>query len=142
MTRIETARACAEKMCAGDRASRDLGIAIEIPEAGCAIARMEVTRRMVNGFDVCHGGLIFTLADTAFAYACNAANEMTVAAAGSVEFLRPARTGDRLVAHARERQRGRRTGIYDVEVHNQSDELVALFRGRAAALGQPILGAD
>ena len=139
MTPLETARACADKMFERDCASQDLGITVEIPEAGSAIARMEVTGRMVNGFDVCHGGLIFTLADTAFAVACNAADELTVAAAGSVEFLKPARPGDRLVAHARERQRGRRSGTYDVEVRNQEDELVALFRGRAAPLGRPIL---
>jgi len=138
MTELDTARACAEKMYAVDRASRELGITVEIPEARSATASMDVTDRMINGFDVCHGGLIFTLADTAFAFACNATDDMTVAAAGSIEFLRPARPGDRLVARARERQRGRRSGIYDVEVRNQSDELVALFRGRAAVLGQPV----
>lgn len=140
MTELELARACAEKMYASDSASQDLGITVEIPEPGTALARMPVTRRMVNGFDVCHGGLIFTLADSAFAFACNARNDTTVAASASVEFLRSASLGDELVAHARERHRGRRTGIYDVEVRNQQDQLVALFRGRSAALGKPVIG--
>lgn len=139
MTELEVARACAEKMYAGDSASQDLGIAVEIPEAGAALARMKVTRRMVNGFGVCHGGLIFALADSAFAFACNAHDDTTVAASASVEFLRPVKLGDKLQAHARERHRGRRTGIYDVDVHNQDDVLVAVFRGRAAALGKPVL---
>jgi len=140
MTELELARACAEKMYANDNASQDLGIEMEIPEPGAALARMQVTQRMVNGFDVCHGGLIFTLADSAFAFACNAKNDTTVAASAAVEFLRSARLGDKLVAHARERHRGRRAGIYDVEVRNQQDQLIALFRGRSAALGILVVG--
>ncbi len=133
------ARACADKMYAADKASQALGIEIEIPEPGSAIATMRVRDDMVNGFDICHGGLVFTLADTAFAFACNAYNDLTVAGAGTIDFLRPVFLGDELRAVALEEHRGRRGGVYAVEVVNQQGEFVALFRGRAISRGQPIL---
>lgn len=136
---LERARACADAMYANDRASRALGIEIEIPETGSAIATMTVREDMANGFDMCHGGLIFTLADTAFAFACNAYDDVTVAGSGTVEFLRPAFIGDTLRAVALEEHRGNRSGVYAVEVVNQRDEFVALFRGRAVARGQALL---
>jgi len=136
MDTIELARRCAETMYANDAASRSLGIRVDIPNAGQAIARMTVREDMVNGFDICHGGLLFTLADTAFAFACNAYDERTFAAAASIDFLRPARLGDELRASAREDYRGRRRGFYTVEVRNQRDEAVALFRGRSASRGE------
>ncbi|MEM9058203.1 MAG: hydroxyphenylacetyl-CoA thioesterase PaaI, partial [Pseudomonadota bacterium] len=98
-----------------------------------------VTATMVNGHGTCHGGLLFTLADSAFAFACNAYDEATVAAGATIDFLRPARAGDQLVAQARERRRGRRTGVYDVTVLNQRGETLALFRGRAMAIGKALL---
>ena len=98
---------------------------------GCACVAMRVREDMVNGHDICHGGLIFTLADSAFAFACNTYNTVTVAASGAIEFLAPARLGDDLVATAREQSRSRRTGVYDVTVCNQGGERVALFRGRS-----------
>jgi acyl-CoA thioesterase len=94
---------------------------------------------MVNGFDVCHGGLVFTLADTAFAFACNAFDELTYAAAANIDFLRPGVLGDDLEATAREDYRGSKSGFYTVEVRNQRDELVAMFRGRSATTDQSIL---
>lgn len=139
MNDLETARACADLMYARDTASQALGIEIEIGEPGSAIATMTVRADMTNGFDICHGGLIFTVADTAFAFACNAYDNLTVAASGSIDFLRPVRAGDRLRAEAREVHRTGRTGLYAVEVFNQRDERVALFQGRAAARGKHLL---
>jgi acyl-CoA thioesterase len=139
MDELERARACADTMYANDKASRALGIEIEIPEPGSAVATMTVRDDMTNGFDLCHGGLIFTLADTAFAFACNAYDDVTVAGSGTVEFLRPAYSGDELRAVALEEHRGKRSGVYAVEVINQRAEFVALFRGRAVARGQALL---
>lgn len=139
MSDLQRAKDCAEKMYANDKASKSLGIEIEIPEAGSAIASMYVRQEMVNGFDICHGGMVFTLADTAFAFACNAYDEVTVAGSGNIEFLRPAFRGERLQATAREVHRGRKQGVYKVEVHNQENKLVALFQGRSVGRGEPML---
>ena len=109
MNDLEKARRCAQVMSANDSASKALGIEIEIPDAGSAIARMTVSEAMLNGFAVCHGGHIFALADTAFAFACNAYDRLTLAAGASIDFLRPVHAGDALVATAVERQRGGRT---------------------------------
>ena len=139
MNDLQRAQLCADKMYAKDRASKALGIEIEIPQAGSAVATMYVREEMVNGFDICHGGLVFTLADTAFAFACNAYDELTVAGSGSIEFLRPSVRGDQLRAVATEEHRGRKSGIYKVEVKNQDDKLVALFQGRSVSRGEVIL---
>ena len=139
MTDLELARQCAEKMYAGDRASKALGIEVEIPAVGSAIANMFVRKDMVNGFDICHGGIVFALADTAFAFACNAYDDLTVAGGGNIEFLRPGLRGDALRATATEVHRGRRGGLYKVEIRNQDDKLVALFQGRSVSRGKAIL---
>ncbi len=139
MGNFETAQQCADAMMANDRSSKAMGISIEIPEAGQAVARMLVRDDMVNGFDVLHGGLTFALADTAFAFACNAYDKLTFAASANIDFLRPAMVGDELTATASEDYRGRRTGYYSVEVHNQRGELIALFRGRSASTGDPVV---
>lgn len=139
MSDLQRAQLCADKMYSNDRASKALGIEIEIPEAGSAIATMYVRKDMTNGFDICHGGLVFTLADTAFAFACNAYDELTVAGSGSIEFLRPSVRGDQLRAVATEEHRGRKSGIYKVEVSNQEGKLVALFQGRSVSRGETIL---
>ena len=139
MNELQRARACAEHMYANDKASQALGIEIEIPEPGSAIATMRVHGDMVNGFDIAHGGLVFTLADTAFAFACNAYDDVTVAGSGTIEFLRPVFEGDDMRAVAREEHRGQRAGLYAVEVLNQNDECVALFRGRSVSRGQALL---
>ena len=133
---LELARRCAATMLARDRATKAMGIGIDIPEAGTAVARMTVREDMVNGLDVMHGGLTFALADTAFAFACNAYNEQSFAAAAHIDFLRPAHLGDELVATATEDHRGRRSGYYSVQVRNQQGDLVALFRGRSASSGE------
>ena len=139
MADLERARRCAAALMANDRSSQALGIEVHIPEAGGAVATMTVREDMVNGLDVMHGGLTFALADTAFAFACNSHDEQAFAAAAHIEFLRPARLGDALTARAREDYRGRRRGFYTVEVCNQQGELVALFRGRSASTGEPLL---
>lgn len=139
MTNLEIAQRCAEAMYARDAASQALGIEIDIPAPGSAVATMQVREDMVNGFDICHGGLVFTLADTAFAFACNAYDDLTVAAAANIELLRPSQCGDELRATACEDHRGRRTGFYTVRVHNQDGALVALFRGRSISKGEAVL---
>jgi acyl-CoA thioesterase len=118
-------------MYARDRAAQALGITVEAIGPGFARCRMGVRDDMVQGHATCHGGLTFTLADTAFAYACNAYNRATVALGAEIAFLAPARAGDVLSATARERSRAGRTGIYDVEVTKDDGSLVALFRGTA-----------
>jgi acyl-CoA thioesterase len=123
------AKAVRTGMYARDRAAQALGITVEAIGPGFARCRMLVRDDMVQGHATCHGGLTFTLADTAFAYACNAYNRATVALAAEIAFLAPARAGDVLSACARERSRAGRTGIYDVEVSKADGTLVALFRG-------------
>lgn len=139
MHELELARRCAASMWDGDKASQALGIEIEIPAAGAARARMTIREDMVNGLDVCHGGLVFALADTAFAFACNAYNAQSFAASCQIEFLRPAVLADVLVATASEDHRGRRSGYYTIRIRNEREELVALFRGRSASNGKPML---
>ncbi|MDH3620022.1 MAG: hydroxyphenylacetyl-CoA thioesterase PaaI [Gammaproteobacteria bacterium] len=136
---LKTAQQCAETMLANDRSSRAMGITVEIVEPGKAVARMTVRDDMLNGFDVVHGGLTFALADTAFAFACNSYDQQTFAASAQIEFLRPGLLGDELAATASEDHRGRRSGYYTVEVRNQRDELVALFRGRSTSNGKPVV---
>jgi acyl-CoA thioesterase len=103
---------------------------------------MTVRPDMLNGFGICHGGLVATLADTAFAYACNAQGELTVASGFSIDLLAPAHVGDVLTATARELSRSGRTGLYDIDVENQRGERVAAFRGRSYTMkGRPVVGA-
>lgn len=129
------AEASASAMYAQDRASQALGMRILEIRPGYARLAMAVREDMVNGHKICHGGLIFTLADSAFAFACNTYDLVTVASSGSIEFLLPARLGDELTAIAEERSRSKRTGVYDVAVCNQRGECVAMFRGRSHELG-------
>ena len=135
----ETAQRCADVMLAKDASSKAMGIEIEVPAAGSAVATMTVREDMVNGFDVIHGGLTFALADTAFAFACNGYDSQSFAASAQIEFLRPAMLGDVLTATAAEDYRGRRSGYYSVEVRNQREELIAIFRGRSASNGESLL---
>ena len=131
MDNLQKAQQRARELWAGDKASQALGMSIEIPAAGAAVARMTVRDDMLNGFDVCHGGLLFALADTAFAFACNPTEQANFAASATIEFLRPAAAGDQLRAVAAEEHKGRRSGYYTVRVDNQDGKLVALFRGRS-----------
>jgi acyl-CoA thioesterase len=127
-------------MFAADRASRGLGMAITRIGEGTATLTMTVRDDMLNGFDICHGGFITTLADSAFAFACNSRNVVTVAAGLTVDFLAPAHGGDVLTAEASETSRAGRTGVYDIVVTNQHGARVALVRGRSHALnGRTVL---
>ena len=125
------ARAVADRMFANDRASRGLGMAIASVGPGSATLTMTVRGDMLNGHALCHGGYIFTLSDSAFAFACNSYNVNTVAQGCAIEFLAPAHEGDVLTARANERSRAGRTGVYDIEVTNQDGAKIALFRGKS-----------
>ena len=121
----------AAAMYARDTASKALGMRIARASPGYAELTMTVRADMLNGHAICHGGLIFTLADSAFAFACNSYNFNTVASGCGIDFVAPAREGDVLTARASERALAGRTGVYDVEVANQRGETVALFRGKS-----------
>ena len=128
------ARAAAEIMWRDDNASKWLGMKVEEVRQGYARISMPVTQSMVNGHSLCHGGLIFTLADSTFAFACNSHNQRAVAAGASIEFLAPAFLGDVLTAEGVEQALKSRTGVYDMKVSNQKGELIALFRGKSATI--------
>lgn len=130
------ARAMYEK----DTCARTLGIEIIEMDDGYAQMSMTVSSAMLNGHQTCHGGQLFSLADTAFAYACNSQGLAAVASAASIDFLRPAFAGDRLVATARVKQQGKLTGVYDIEIVNQQQKIVALFRGKSHRIGGTITG--
>jgi acyl-CoA thioesterase len=128
-------------MVAADRATQALGMQILAVGPGSATASMSVREDMLNGHDICHGGLIATLADSTFAFACNSYNELTVASSFAVDFVAPARLGDLLTARCVEVSKAGRTGVYDVEVSNQRGERVAVFRGRSYTVkGKPAVG--
>lgn len=131
----EQAQALAERVARGmyarDAASQGLGINISGIGPGRAELTMTVRADMLNGHDICHGGFIFSLADSAFAFACNSYNLNTVASGCAIDFVAPARQGDVLTAFARELSASGRTGVYDIEVKNQRGETVAFFRGKS-----------
>jgi acyl-CoA thioesterase len=127
----ELAEACAKSMWANDGSSQSLDMQLISVGAGMASVSMPITRTMLNGHGTCHGGYIFSVADSAFAFACNAYNQWTVAQHCSVTFIAPAFDGDVLTATAREVSRKGRGGIYDVTVTNQNGEQVAEFRGHS-----------
>ena len=129
-----------EAMYAVDRACKDfMRIELVSCEPGRAVMRMAVREPMLNGHDICHGGLIFTLADSTFAYACNSRNHATVAAGCSIEFLRPGRLGDVLTCEGVERVLQGRHGVYDMTVTNQDGEVIALFRGKSTQIKGPVI---
>jgi acyl-CoA thioesterase len=121
----------AEGMYSSDRASQALGIKIASVGPGHAELTMAVRADMLNGHAICHGGFIFALADSAFAFSCNSYNLTTVASGCAIDYMAPAREGDVLTARARERSVSGRTGVYDIEVSNQRGETIALFRGKS-----------
>jgi len=129
----DLARACAEAMWKEDEASSGLGMKIVDVGPGRATLSMEVQPHMVNGQRIAHGGFIFTLADSAFAFACNSRNEKAVAAQGNITFIKPAKLGDKLVATAREVSRSGRSGIYDVRV-TVGETVIAEFRGHSRTI--------
>jgi acyl-CoA thioesterase len=141
MTELEVAQACAAAMWRADHASQGLNMAIEHIAPGGARLSMPVEPRMVNGHGICHGGFIFTLADSAFAFACNTDGAVAVASQCSISFIRPARLGERLVATAEQRHRAGRSGLYDVRVTAGSD-VVAEFRGHCRTTGARLIERD
>ncbi len=134
MDDVSLAKAAAEVMWRDDNASKWLGMKVEEVRPGYARLSMTVTANMVNGHNFCHGGLIFTLADSTFAFACNSHNQRAVAAGASIEFLAPAYLGDVLSAEGVEQSLMGRTGVYDMKVRNQKGEVIALFRGKSATI--------
>jgi acyl-CoA thioesterase len=128
------AQASRDAMWAQDRASKALGIEVLEVGPGRARLRMPVRAEMCNGHHLCHGGMIFTLADSAFAYACNSHNKVTVANNCAVTFIASAREGDVLTADAAERHRGGRSGVCDVTVTDQAGTLIAVFRGHSTQI--------
>jgi acyl-CoA thioesterase len=131
------ALAAAQALYATDRASQGLGIRIVDVTPGVATVTMTVRADMVNGHGICHGGFIFLLADSGFAFACNSHGPATVASGASIEFLAPARLGEVLTAAAREEWLGGRTGLYDVVVSRADGTVIAHFRGRSHRLARP-----
>ncbi|MBS1158532.1 MAG: Phenylacetic acid degradation-related protein:Phenylacetic acid degradation protein PaaD [Proteobacteria bacterium] len=135
------AEATAAAMWARDRAAQALGMKIVRVQPGAALLTMPVRGDMVNGHHICHGGMIFSLADTAFAYACNSYNKNTVASACHIDFLAPAKEGETLEAEAVERSAAGRTGVYDITVRIAGGKTVALFRGKSYRInGEVIAG--
>jgi acyl-CoA thioesterase len=131
MTPQELAEASARSLWNDDSASQRLGMVMDHLAPGQATLSMQVTEAMSNGHGTCHGGYIFTLADSAFAFACNGYNQRTVGQQASITYLAPGRLGDRLTAAAREVSRQGRSGIYDVRVTNQDGVHIAEFRGHS-----------
>ena len=135
MDAVERARRVGETMFAVDTASKDtMGMELLSCEPGRAVIRMAVQPLHLNGHQICHGGFIFTLADSTFAFACNSYNRNTVAAGASIEFLKPAHAGDVLTCEAVEQVMSGRHGVYDMKVTNQRGEVIAMFRGKSAQI--------
>lgn len=127
----QLAQSCADAMYQRDEASRNLGMEITQVSPGKATVTMPVSSIMIQGHGSCHGGYLFTLADSAFAFACNSYNKATVASGCSIDYMLGAREGDLLTASAVEQSRGNRTGVYDITITNQNGHVVALFRGKS-----------
>ncbi|SLN40082.1 Acyl-coenzyme A thioesterase PaaI [Roseivivax jejudonensis] len=141
MTPDALARASADEMWRTDRASRALGMQIVSVGPGTAVLTMPVTVNMANGHGICHGGYIFTLADSAFAFACNSYGKVTVAQSNTITYLRPGPVGATLTATAREVARSGRSGLYDVQVTGPDGVAIAEFRGQSRSLDRDILPA-
>ena len=147
MSDTPAAKALAERvgaaMFAADRASREtMGMELLACEPGRAVMRMAVQPLHLNGHQICHGGFIFTLADSTFAFACNSRNHNTVAAGCSIEFLRPAHAGDVLTCEGVEQAQSGRHGVYDMRVTNQHGHAIALFRGKSAQIKGQVIPED
>ena len=134
------ADATAEAMFSRDNAAQALGIKIVRVQPGASLLTMTVRSDMVNGHHICHGGMIFSLADTAFAYACNSYNKNTVASACHIDFLAPAKEGETLEAEAVEQSASGRTGVYDITVRNNHGKTIALFRGKSYRINGEVIG--
>nr|WP_136251277.1 hydroxyphenylacetyl-CoA thioesterase PaaI [Ningiella ruwaisensis] len=138
----ELAQKCADHMFYNDAATQSMGMSIVKVAEGQSIVSMCITSVMLNGHQTCHGGQLFSLADSAFAFACNSYNEAAVAANCTIDFIRPAFEGDVLKATATVCYQGKRTGIYHVQITNQNNELIALFKGNSARINRKLLPTD
>ena len=134
----DRAERSAKAMFANDTVTQQLGMHFEAIGPGVARLRMRVAKHMLNGHSTCHGGYLFTLGDSAFAFACNSFNLVAVASSASIEFLAPAYLDDELTAEASVQSQGRRSGLYDVVITNQNEQRIALFRGRSHRNGKPV----
>ena len=135
----QLAQRCAHYMYENDAASQALGIKLIQVHCGSAVAVMVVKDFMLNGHKTCHGGQIFTLADSAFAFACNSQNQAAVALSCTIDFVSPAFEGDTLTATAEELHQGGRSGVYQIKITNQNQQLIALFKGNSARIKQSVL---
>ena len=133
------AKAVVARLLEADACSTALGLEVLDLDSRYAVVRMTVRGDMVNGHGVCHGGMIFTLADTCSAFACNSENESSLLSSAQIELFRPAMLGDELTATAKAVNQGKRKGVYDVSVLNQHDLLVAVFRGQSQRLGEALI---
>lgn len=138
----QLARACAESMYERDQASRRMGIQLLDAGPGSAKLSMRVREDMIQGHGTCHGGYLFALADSAFAFACNSYNDATVAIGCSIDYVAPAREGDELIASACEQSRSGRTGNYDVRIENSQGQLIALFHGKSYKVRGTVLAQE
>jgi acyl-CoA thioesterase len=142
MTPEQLAESTAQKMLESDACSRTLGLELVQVRPGYARMQMNIRADFLNGHGTCHGGLIFTLADSTFAFACNSHNVNTVAAGCSIEYLQAVKIGDRLTAEAVEQSLTGRTGIYDIRVTNREGATVAMFRGKSAQIRGNLIPLD
>lgn len=138
----QLARACAEALYERDQATRRLGIRLLEAGPGSATLSMRVREDMIQGHGTCHGGYLFALADSAFAFACNSYNDATVAIGCSIDYVAPAREGDELIASALEQSRSGRTGNYDVRIENSRGQLIALFHGKSYQVRGTVLAQE
>jgi acyl-CoA thioesterase len=139
MDKQSLAEACVAAMYERDAGSQSLGMKVEKAGPGISIVSMPVRSDMVNGHGSCHGGFIFSLADSAFAFACNSANRVNVAMSCSIDYLSPAFLDDRLTADARVLHASGRTGLTEIDIFNQHNELIARFRGRSFQKNEPVI---
>lgn len=138
----QLARDCAEAMYERDQATRRMGIQLLEAGPGTSKLSMRVRDDMIQGHGTCHGGYLFALADSAFAFACNSYNDATVAIGCSIDYVAPAREGDELIAHAFEQSRSGRTGNYDVRIENSQGQLIALFHGKSYKVRGTVLAQE
>ncbi|MFT6949253.1 MAG: acyl-CoA thioesterase [Paraglaciecola sp.] len=135
----DLAKQCAEHMWANDAMSQKMGMQIIAVSQGNATLSMRISKDMLNGHQTCHGGQLFSLADSAFAFACNSQNQAAVAANCMIDFIRPAFADDLLTATASVVNQGKRSGLYHIKIHNQDNDLIVIFRGNSARINRPVL---
>ena len=139
MTNNEKAKQVVDKMIRDDLFSQWLGIEVMEVREGYSKIKMTVRKEMINGFGIVHGGIAFSLGDSAFAFACNSRNNLSVALDTAINFTKPVHVGDELVAEAKEIHNGKSTGLYHISISNQRDHTVAFFKGTCFRTGKPLV---